>query len=178
MTSGAIGAVAHAAAATASTGTTAIIAAIVAAAVSLVALWINGVRQERQRRREFYAAALEATFAYREFAYAVRRRRHDQPEAERVRISEAMREVQRDIARHDALMRIERAANVAAQYRALVVKTREVAGGYIRSAWESRPITGDGEMSISGLDFSALDGFVTAFLEAVAEDLAWWRVWR
>lgn len=160
------------------TGTAAIVAALVAAAVSLVAIWLNGVRQERARRRQFYADALEATLAYREFAYAVRRRRHDQPEAERVRISEAMREIQRDIARHAALMQVERAGNVHAQYRALVTKTRETAGGYIREGWKAAPITSDTEMNIAGIDFSGVDGFVAAYMDAVASDLAWWRIWR
>lgn len=159
-------------------GTAAIVAAVVAGVIALLTFWLTGVRQERGRRRQFYADALEATLAYREFAYAVRRRRHDQPEAERIRISEAMRDVQREMARYEALMRIERARNVHAQYAVLVSKTREIAGGYIRTSWNADPITKDSGMNIDVFDFSALGQFVTAYTNAVAEDLAWWRFWR
>jgi hypothetical protein len=156
-----------------------IVGAVVAAVTALVVLWVSGLRVERARRRQAYAEALEATLAYREFAYAVRRRRHDAPSEERVRLSEGLREVQRDIARHEALMRIERAGRVAATYRRLVAKTREVAGGYIRQAWNSPPIEADEQMSVpGGLDFSTLDPFEAEFLDAVRHDLAWWRFWR
>ena len=50
------------------------------------------------------------------------------------RISEAMREVQRDLSRHEALLRIERATDVYVAYVQLVRKTRQVAGGYIKEA--------------------------------------------
>ncbi len=157
------------------------IAAIIAASVALAVLWINGLRAERARRRELYADALELTLAYREFAYAVPRRRCE-PEhrsAERVRISETMREIQRDISRTEALLRIERAQGVAARYRALVGKTREVAGGHIRRAWDGPPITSDPEVNTRvALDFSAIDPFEKDYLDAVASDLAWWRFWR
>jgi len=159
--------------------TVAIAAAFAAAAVALFALWVNGVRAERRRRGEFYAEALAATFAYREFAYAVRRRRHDAPSEERVRISELLREVQGDIARHQALMTLERAKRVSSAYQDLVAKTRAIAGGYIQEGWNQPPITTDREMNVpGGLDFSPIDPAETEFLEAVREDLAWWRIWR
>ena len=90
----------------------ALIGAAVAAAINLLVLAAVGLREERRRRRDFYAAALEATLAYREFAYAIPRRRHDALAEERVRISEALREVQRDLARAESLMRVERATKV------------------------------------------------------------------
>jgi hypothetical protein len=157
----------------------ALIAAAVAAAINIIGLTLIGLRQERQRRREFYARALEATYAYREFAYAVPRRRHDRDAEERVRISEAMREVQRELAYCQSMMRIERARSAAAKYRQLVAHTRAVAGGYIHDAWTKPPITGDDEMNVpGGLDFSSIDPFEQAFLDAVAEDLVWYRFWR
>ena len=157
----------------------ALIGAGVAALINLVVLATAGLRQERQRRRDAYAAALEATLAYREFAYAIPRRRHDAPSEERVRISEALREVQRDLARAESLIKIERATKVAAAYRQLVAKTREVAGGYTHDAWKREPITDDEDMNVpGGLDFSSLDRFETDYLDAVAEDLAWYRFWR
>jgi hypothetical protein len=157
----------------------ALIGAAVAALINLLALVVAGLRPERQRRRDFYASALEATLAYREFAYAIPRRRADARAEERVRISEALREIQRDLARADALMKIERALNVAAAHRQLVAKTREIAGAYMHDAWEQDPITDDTQMNIpGGLDFSTLDEFEQAYLDAVADDLAWYRFWR
>ena len=76
-------------------------------------------------------------------------------------------------------MKIERALAVAAAYRQLVAKTREVAGGYMRAAWGREPITEDREMNVpGGLDFSPLVPYEEAFLQAVANDLAWYRFWR
>lgn len=157
----------------------ALIAAAVAASINLLVLAAVGLREERRRRRDFYAIALEGTLAYREFAYAIPRRRHDALAEERVRISEALRQVQRDFVRAESLMRVERATKVAAAYRRLVAKTREVAGGYMRDAWARDPITTDAEMNTrSGLDFSRLDDFEMAYLDAVDEDLRWYRFWR
>jgi hypothetical protein len=157
----------------------ALIAATVAALINLAVLAAVGLRDERRRRSDTYAAALEATLAYREFAYAIPRRRHDSRAEERVRISEALREVQRDLARADSLMKIERATKVAAAYRQLVAKTREVAGGYLHDAWKRPPISEDNDMNVpGGLDFSSLDRFEKDYLDAVAEDLAWYRFWR
>jgi hypothetical protein len=157
----------------------ALIGAGVAAAINLLVLAAVGLREERRRRRDFYAAALEATLAYREFAYAIPRRRDDARAEERVRISEALRSIQRDLARAHSLMQIERATKVATAYRALVDTTREVAGEYMREAWEREPVQHDHEMNIpGGLDFSKVEPFQKAYLNAVAEDLAWWRFWR
>ena len=157
----------------------ALIAASVAALINVAALAGVGLREERRRRRDTYADALEATLAYREFAYAIPRRRHNAPAEERVRISEAVREVQRDLARAESLMRIERATKVAAAYRQLVAKTREVVGGYMHAAWKNEPITDDKCMNVpGGLDFSVLEQCEKDYLHAVAEDLAWYRFWR
>ena len=158
--------------------TAAIVAAAVAVAVSLIGFWITGVSTERARRRELYADALAAVAGYREFAYVVRRRRHDDPAGERVRISEAMREVQHDLSRFEALMKVERALAVATAYRQLVIKTRQVAGGYISAGWNAASITRDEEMNISDVNYASLTEFDDAYLAAVARDLAWWRFWR
>jgi hypothetical protein len=157
----------------------ALIGAAVAAAINLLVLAAVGLREERRRRRNFYAAALDATLSYREFAYAIPRRRYDALAEERVRLSEALRELQRDLARAESLMRVERAIKVAAAYRQLVAKTREVAGGCMREAWARDPITTDAEMNTgAGLDFSRLDEFETTYLDAVDQDLKWHRFWR
>jgi hypothetical protein len=158
--------------------TAALIIGIVAAIVAMLGVWINGLREERRRRREFYAAALEATFAYREFAYVVRRRRPDVPGEERVRISEALREIQRALAKYEALMTIERCADVAVKYKHLVEKTREVAGGYMRTSWEGDGAGTDAQMNISNIDFAPLEDSEQGYLTAVAADLPAWKFWR
>jgi len=157
----------------------ALIGAGTATVVNLLGILAIGFRQDRQRCRELYADALEATLAYREFAYAVPRRRFDARPEERVRISEAMREVQRDLARAESLMRIERAEGVSSAYSQLVAGTRRVAGGYIREAWRAEPITEDHEMNVpGGLDFTEIEECERAYLAAVGRDLAWYRFWR
>jgi hypothetical protein len=146
------------------------ISAAVAAAIGLLTLWVAGLRAERARRRDLYAEALAATMAYREFPYAIRRRRGEAEHrsAERVRISEALREVQRDLSQHQALMRIERATKVATAYQELVGKTREIAGGYMKDAWQDDPVETDPDMNMRvPLDYSVLDKHVQAYLDAV-----------
>jgi hypothetical protein len=157
------------------------IAAGVSAAIGLLTLWVAGLRAERARRRELYAEALAATMAYREFAYAIRRRRAEAEErsAERVRISEALRDVQRDLSQYQALMRIERATKVATAYQTLVGKTREIAGGYMKDAWQEEPVQTDADMNMRiPLDYSVLDRYVESYLDAIKGDLPWWKVWR
>lgn len=156
----------------------AVVAAIVSGAILLVSHWISARRDAQSRRRELFAKALAASIDYREFAYAVRRRRHDQPEAERVRLSEAMRDVQGDIAFYAAWIRIESPV-VAEAYRRLEHETRRVAGGFIRQAWEAKPITSDREMNVSGgLDFNTLAQLEDDYIEAVRRHLSPWRLPR
>jgi hypothetical protein len=151
---------------------------VTAAVVALLGVWINGLRAERHRRRELYATALEATYAYREFAYVVRRRRNDVPGEERVRISEALREIQRDLSKYEALMKIERCTRVAVKYKHLVEKTREVAGGYMRDSWNDYGAAEDKQMNIIDIDFAPLADYEQAYLTAVQEDLPAWKFWR
>jgi hypothetical protein len=143
--------------------------------------WITGLREERRRRRELYARALAATLDYREFPYVIPRRRSDAPAEERVRISEALRRVQSELSYCQSWMRLERSTKVAAAYRALVSKTREIAGGEMHEAWKRPPITSDKEINTTRVDYSSIQPFEDAFLAAVQEDLAWWKelaFWR
>jgi len=119
-----------------------------------VTFWLIGFRQERVRRRQFYGDPLEVTLTYREFACAVRRQRRDQPEAERSASPRRCGDLQREMARYEALMKIERARDVHAQYSILVSTTREMAGGQIREEWNSETITNDAGMNFDVFDFS------------------------
>lgn len=175
-----------AAAAQQSGWTTAAIATLVAAAVSgtvaLLTFWATGVRQERSRRQQFYADAFAALVAYREFAYVVRRRRA--PTAgneaiageERIRISEALREVQKDLAFSSAWINTEGAADVGTKYDQLLTETRRLAGGYMRDAWNGPPLDDDAGMNIDDVDYSSLAAHEVAYLDAVGDALTFRRV--
>jgi hypothetical protein len=147
------------------------------AIVGIIALWVNGSRAERRRRRELYAGGWAAVQAYKELAFAVRRRRHDDPAGERVRVSEALRDVQKDLAYHDALIANERSGRIATDYRNLVTKAREIAGGVIREGWNTEPITDDTQMHAPDIaeKLMPLERFEDAYQTAVRDDLAWWR---
>jgi hypothetical protein len=153
------------------------IVAILTALVGIFTLWVNGRRAERGRRRELYAGGWAAVQAYKEFAFAVRRRSADDAAGERVRISEALREVQKDLAYYEGLIGNEPSGRVAAEYRELVAKTREIAGGLIRDGWNADPITRDDQMHGPDIfdKLKPLKEFEDAYNEAVREELAWWH---
>lgn len=119
------------------------IVGLATAIVALLALWVTGCRSERARRRELYAGGWAAVQAYKEFAFAVRRRNPKELDAERVRVSEELRGVQKDLAYYTEMIATERFGRVAAEYRSLVTQTREIAGGLIRDGWNAPPITTD-----------------------------------
>jgi hypothetical protein len=155
--------------------TATLIAALIAGLIAAAGIWINGLRGDRARRRELYARGLAATLAYREFPYAIRRRRADVPGEERVRLSEALREVQQELAYCESWLRTEWSERVSAEYRALVARTQEIAGGYMRDAWKSDPLDADQGMNIPDIDYSPLEPFERAFLDAARHDLSWWN---
>lgn len=153
----------------------AVISALLVAAVGfggvIITLIVNGQRAERERLRRLYADGWAAVQGYKEMAFAVRRRNTEARAAERVRVSEAMREIQKDIAFHEALISRERSGRVAAEYRTLVAKTREIAGGIIRRSWNEEPITSDSEMHSPKIaaELSALKPFEDCYLSAIAD---------
>lgn len=151
----------------------------IAAAAALIVLWVNGYRADRARRRALYAEALRPLNEYREYPYAVRRRRHDAPSEERARIQAALQEVQERITHHEDLLRLERGGHLYAPYRALVRRTRIVAGRTVNEQWSTPPITDDKQMNLGQpFDVSKIDPYKDAFLDAVDEDLKWWRLFR
>jgi hypothetical protein len=150
----------------------------VAALVSLLTLWVAGQREVRQRRRESYAKALTAGVAYREFPYAIRRRRDDAPGEERVRLSEALREIQRELAFYEAWMRLEGSGETITTFQALIAETRKVAGGYMSEAWKEPAARTDADMNIAGIDYATIRPLENAYLAAVRKDLSGWRFWR
>lgn len=152
----------------------------------LITLYVNGRRTERTRRRDLYSEGWAAVQAYKEFAFAVRRRNADDRAGERVRISTAMGKVQKELAYREAMIGRERVSDfvftvtgkdrpgVAADaFMKLVAETRKVAGGIIKRSWDEEPISQDNEMHAPGIagELQTLEPVETAFLDAVNDDV-------
>lgn len=145
---------------------------------TLLTIAVNGYKARTARKRDQFAEALSVVLEYWEFPYVVRRRRHDQPEAERIRISEAMRDVQKRLAFHQAWIRTE-SRRVSKVFDELVVQTRVVIGGQICEAWETAPINDDSQMNISDVSFDGLSDTRDRYLKSVEDELSFWpESWR
>jgi hypothetical protein len=116
-----------------------------------VTLWTYGARDERRRRRELHARALEAVAQYYEMPFLIRRRRHDEPSAERARLAARFADVQAELASCEALIRADSDAGVRDAYAAVVRDVREHAGNQASLAWEAPPITSDSQMGMGDL---------------------------
>ena len=148
----------------------AVIAAIVALAGLVVSLLVNGRRSRVDRQRQAFGDAFGDIAAYREFPFVVRRRRHDEPEAERARISSELGAVQQRLNHHRATLQVEN-RRVAAAYAALVEVTRQIAGAEIRKAWDVAPITDDTQVHVT-IDLSGIDAAEARYLLEVRDHLA------
>jgi hypothetical protein len=152
----------------------------------LITLYVNGRRAERTRRRDLYSAGWAAVQAYKEMAFAIRRRNREDRAAERVRLSEAMSEIQKDLAYHEAMIGRERVSEtvflvtgqdlsgaVGDAYSKLVAETRKVAGGIIKRSWDEAPISSDSEMHAPSIaeELRALKPVEDEFLDAVNADV-------
>jgi hypothetical protein len=161
----------------------AVIAALLTAAVTAcLAIWVarrKSREEERARQRDLFASAYEAYAAYKEMPYAIRRRRHDEPAAERIRLSEAVREIQGRLTYHEAWIAAE-SESVSSAYNALVRELRKIAGGAMHDAWLAKPVENDAAMNISAklVDLSLLGPLERDFARAVHAHLAaiapWW----
>lgn len=149
--------------------------AVLAAALTFIggmtALAINLTQAWQDRKREVFAAGYATVASYWEFPYVVRRRRHDQPEAERVRISEELRKVQERITHHEAWTRTESKV-VGHAYARLAATTRRVIGPQIASAWTLPPVTDDASMNIGDVTWDGLCNARDDYLAAVADQLS------
>jgi hypothetical protein len=150
-----------------------LIAAVLAFAGVMIKLWWDARSARRERRRELYAGGWAVVQSYKEMAFAIRRRNIDDRPGERVRLSEAMREIQKDLSYHEALIGRERSGRVATEYRNLVAKTREIAGGVIKRSWNEEPITADSQMHSPEIaeELQVLKPFEDGYMDAVADDL-------
>jgi hypothetical protein len=158
----------------------ALLAALVGAAVNAYLAHRRHREEERSRIRTICAEALEAAAAYKEFPYAIRRRRADQPEAERIRLSDEMRHVQTRLTYYSTWMRGE-SASLADAYDSLVANLRRVAGGACHDAWLADPISADSQMNVQPgvIDLTDLKQYEDAYVTAVQDHLdRVLRVWR
>jgi GMP synthase PP-ATPase subunit len=156
-----------------------ILAALIAAAVNVMLARRKSREEERARLRDRFAQAYGSYAEYCEFAYAIRRRRHDDPSAERVRISEELRKVQAELSAHEAWVKLE-SETVGMAYTELIQQMRKTAGGAMRQAWIDEPATTDVGVNIppETVDLSPLKPFETAYMDTVATHLRalapWW----
>lgn len=114
-------------------------------------LFVNGTRDERRRRREIHARALEAIARYYEMPFLIRRRRHDEPSGERARLTERFADIQAELAGCEALIRADRDPAVRRAYASLVLTVRLYAGSEASLAWDAAPITSDAPMGMTDL---------------------------
>jgi hypothetical protein len=150
-----------------------LIAAGIAFLAVMIKLWWDARSARRERLRELYAGGWAAVQAYKEMAFAIRRRNVEDRGGERVRLSEALQEIQKDLSYFEALIARERSGHIGTEYRELVAKTREIAGGIVRRSWNEDPITEDSEMHSPEIaaELAALSPFEDGYMNAVADEL-------
>jgi hypothetical protein len=161
----------------------ALLAAVVGAVVNTALARRKSLEEERARVRGTFAEAFEAVIAYKEFPYAIRRRRHDQPEQERVRLSEAMRAVQSRLS-YDLAWTMAESGEVGDRYEELVRNLKIIAGTACHDGWLAPPALNDSDMNIppTVVDLSGLTSFEDAYIAATQAHLSQFlsvkRLWR
>ncbi|MFG2794013.1 hypothetical protein [Streptomyces sp. NPDC048419] len=157
----------------------AFLAAMLTATINIWLARRKSREEEHNRLRTAFAEAFAVHSAYKEMPYAIRRRRSDAPAEERVRLSEALREIQASLSYHLAWTKIE-SETVGDAYAALVQELRKTAGVAMHAAWEASPIESDSDVNIppTVIDLSALQPLETAYIAAVRAHLRtrtpWW----
>lgn len=161
-----------------------VVAAVVSigtAAAGVFTWFVGGVRAERTRLQKLYADAYSAVISYQEFPYLIRRRRaptQEHPEIggeERLRITGALHTVQEELNNYSAQISTESKA-VSTKYDLLVNETRRIAGTYMHEAWDATPFDSDAGMNIAGIDYKDLRTPQDDYLEALKQDMTFWRV--
>lgn len=157
----------------------AVLAALLTAGITIWLARRKSREEERNRLRTSFAEAFAAYSAYKEFPYAIRRRRADAPAEERIRLSETLRAIQTNISYHLAWTAAE-SPTVGQAYATLIQELRNIAGAAMHQAWKAPPANSDDAMNIppSEIDLSPLTPHETAYIEAVRTHLQvlapWW----
>jgi hypothetical protein len=150
----------------------AVLAALLTAALNIAFARRKSLEEERARLRTTFAEAFEAVVRYKEMPYAIRRRRDDEPGAERVRLSEEMRQIQAKLSYYSMWTAGESAA-VGDAYATLVGQLRRVAGKACHDAWTAESTSADAQMNIGldVIDLRELSEFETAYVGAAQQHL-------
>jgi hypothetical protein len=152
--------------------TSTVLAALITGAVNRALARRKSLEEERARLRSAFAEAFEAVLRYKEMPYAIRRRRHDDRGAERVRLSDQMREIQARLAYFELWISGESPV-VGVAYSDLVANLRRVAGAACRDAWLADPAACDEQMNIGPelIDLSELQSYEQQYVQAAQQHL-------
>jgi hypothetical protein len=154
-----------------------LLAALLTGLVNVVLARRKSREEERSRIRTVFAEAFATYASYREYPYVVRRRNPGQPAAERVRISEQIRQTQERLSYYLAWTKAE-SAEVGQAYAELVRHLRTTAGVAMREAWKTPAVAEDAAMNIADIDLGNLKISEDAYTEAVSAHLnkltPWW----
>lgn len=156
---------------------TALLAAALTALTAVILQLIKSRLEARERSRQLYAEAYRVYTTFKEFPYAIRRRRVDEPETERIRLSEALREVQAQLSYYVLWTALED-CRVGDAYKILVAGLRRVAGASMRDAWLEPGAANDVDMNFppGRVDLSELNELERRFVDAVHMSLRpWWK---
>lgn len=137
--------------------------------------WLENRRAkeaERTRLRQSFAEAFAAYAAYKEFPYAIRRRRNDQEAEERARLSAELNTIQSKLSYYRAWTQFESPA-VGKAYADLLSEMRKTAGGAMHEAWKQPPSQNDQEMNIpvEKVDLRPLNPYEDTYIAAVTQRL-------
>jgi hypothetical protein len=137
--------------------------------------WLENRRAqeaERSRLRQSFAEAFAAYADYKEFPYAIRRRRIDQEAEERARLSAELNTIQSRLSYYRAWTQFESPA-VGTAYANLLAEMRKVAGRAMHDAWGDAPSQNDVEMNIplEKVDLRTLKTEEDKYIAAVATRL-------
>jgi hypothetical protein len=155
----------------------ALFAAAVAAVVAMLLHLLKSRADERGRVRLLYAEAYEWYASYKEMPYAIRRRRVDDASAERIRLSETIREIQARLDHFKTWTALEN-KHVGAAYADLLRELRQVAGTSMHDAWNEPGTDTDTAMNmpVGRIDLSPLVPYEDAYLTEVRRALRpYWR---
>lgn len=159
--------------------TAALVAAILTAVVTVLLARRRHLEDERARVADSLSEASKAVAAYMEMPYAIRRRNHKEPAAERVRLSQEMAKAQADLSFHLAWTSAE-STTVGAAYEELVTQLRRIAGAACHDAWLDPAPTQDADMNIppTVVDLSPLHDYQAAYATAAQNHLDRYLSWR
>lgn len=156
-----------------------LLAAFLTGLINIVLARRKSREEERSRMRTIFAEAFAAYTSYREYPYVIRRRNREQAAAERVRISEQIRQTHERLNYYVAWTRAE-SADIGQAYAELIRHARTTAGAAMRRAWNTPPIAEDSAMNIApgDIDLASLKTSEDAYTAAVSAHLnrltPWW----